>query len=82
MNPTDPDRNKPFSSAHLAEGACARVRPVFGWDKRVAQAAACATEIAYRPLVVCLSDPRLRLMSASARARLDSDGRLTASSWR
>ncbi len=73
---TDPEQNRPFASRHLAnalrEGAAR-----FGWDKRVAKPASVRDG---RWLVGFGVASAIRgdvLQSATARARLDGDGRLT-----
>ncbi len=73
---TDPERNRPFSSRHLAnalrEGAAR-----FGWDKRVAKPASVRDGRWLVGLGVASAIRGDILQSASARARLERDGRLT-----
>jgi xanthine dehydrogenase YagR molybdenum-binding subunit len=73
---TDPDRNKPFSSRHLAEALREGVAR-FGWDKRVAKPASVRDGNWLIGLGVASAIRGDVLMSATARARLESDGRLT-----
>ena len=73
---TDPDRNKPFSSRHLAE-ALREGAARFGWDKRVAKPASVRDGNWLIGLGVASAIRGDVLMSATARARLESDGRLT-----
>ena len=73
---TDPDRNKPFSSRHLAE-ALREGAARFGWNKRVAKPASVRDGNWLIGLGVASAIRGDVLMSATARARLESDGRLT-----
>ena len=71
----DPERNRPFSSRHLAnalrEGAAR-----FGWDKRVAKPASVRDGRWLVGLGVASAIRGDVLQNATARARLESDGRL------
>ena len=73
---TDPEQNRPFASRHLAnalrEGAAR-----FGWDKRVAKPASVRDGRWLVGLGVASAVRADVLQSATARARLESDGRLT-----
>jgi xanthine dehydrogenase YagR molybdenum-binding subunit len=73
---TDPEQNRPFASRHLAnalrEGAAR-----FGWDKRVAKPASVRDGRWFVGLGVASAVRADVLQSATARARLESDGRLT-----
>jgi xanthine dehydrogenase YagR molybdenum-binding subunit len=73
---TDPEDNRPFSSRHLAnalrEGAAR-----FGWDKRIAKPASVRDGRWFVGLGVASAVRGDVLQSATARARLESDGRLT-----
>lgn len=73
---TDPERNLPFSSRHLAnalrEGATR-----FGWDKRIAKPASVRDGRWFVGLGVASAVRADILESATARARLERDGRLT-----
>jgi xanthine dehydrogenase YagR molybdenum-binding subunit len=73
---TDPERNRPFSSRHLAEAlrlGAAR----FGWDKRVPRPASVRDGPWLMGLGVASAIRGDVLESATARARLETDGRLT-----
>jgi xanthine dehydrogenase YagR molybdenum-binding subunit len=73
---TDPERNRPFSSRHLVEAlrlGAAR----FGWDKRVAKPASVRDGPWFVGLGVASAIRGDVLESATARARLERDGRLT-----
>jgi xanthine dehydrogenase YagR molybdenum-binding subunit len=73
---TDPEDNRPFSSRHLAnalrEGAAR-----FGWDKRIAKPASVRDGRWFVGLGVASAVRGDVLQSATARVRLESDGRLT-----
>jgi len=73
---TDPEQNRPFASRNLAnalrEGAAR-----FGWDKRVAKPASVRDGRWFVGLGVASAVRADVLQSATARARLESDGRLT-----
>jgi xanthine dehydrogenase YagR molybdenum-binding subunit len=73
---TDPERQKPFSSRHLAQ-ALREGAARFGWDKRVAKPASVRDGNWLVGLGVASAIRGDVLMSATARARLDRDGRLT-----
>jgi xanthine dehydrogenase YagR molybdenum-binding subunit len=73
---SDPERHVPFSSRHLAE-ALRQGATRFGWDKRIAKPASVRDG---RWLIGLGAASAIRgdaLLSASARARLERDGRLT-----
>jgi xanthine dehydrogenase YagR molybdenum-binding subunit len=72
----DPERNKPFASRHLAE-ALRQGAARFGWDKRVAKSASVRDGRWLIGLGVASAIRADVLRSATARARLESDGRLT-----
>ena len=72
---TDPERQKPFSSRHLAQ-ALREGAARFGWDKRVAKPASVRDGNWLVGLGVASAIRGDVLMSATARARLE-DGRLT-----
>ena len=73
---TDPEQNRPFASRHLAE-ALREGAARFGWDKRVAKPASVRDGRWLVGLGVASAIRGDILKSASARARLESDGRLT-----
>ena len=73
---TDPERNRPFASRHLAE-ALREGAARFGWDKRVAKPASVRDGRWLVGLGVASAIRGDMLQSATARARLESDGRLT-----
>ena len=73
---TDPEQNRPFSSRHLAQ-ALRDGASRFGWDKRVAKPASVRDGQWLVGLGVASAVRADKLMSASARARLENDGRLT-----
>jgi xanthine dehydrogenase YagR molybdenum-binding subunit len=73
---TDPEQKRPFASRHLAEvlrEGAAR----FGWDKRVAKPASVRDGPWLVGLGVASAIRADVLQSATARARLESNGRLT-----
>ena len=72
----DPERNRPFASRHLAE-ALRQGAARFGWDKRVAKPASVRDGRSLLGLGVASAIRADVLRSATARARLESDGRLT-----
>jgi xanthine dehydrogenase YagR molybdenum-binding subunit len=72
----DPERNRPFASRHLAE-ALRQGAARFGWDKRVAKPASVRDGRWLLGLGVASAIRADVLRSATARARLESDGRLT-----
>jgi xanthine dehydrogenase YagR molybdenum-binding subunit len=72
---TDPDGHLPFASRHLADAL--RVGAArFGWDKRVAKPASVRDGRWFVGLGVASAVRADVLQHATARARLDSDGRL------
>jgi xanthine dehydrogenase YagR molybdenum-binding subunit len=72
----EPELHKPFSSRHLAE--CLREGAArFGWDKRVAKPASVRDGPWLVGMGVASAIRGDLLKNASARARLESDGRLT-----
>ncbi len=73
---TDPEQKKPFSSRHLAE-ALREGAVRFGWDKRVATPAGVRDGRWLVGLGVASAIRGDILQNATARARLESDGRLT-----
>ena len=73
---TDPERNRPFASRHLAE-ALREGAARFGWDKRLAKPASVRDGRWLVGLGVASAVRGDMLQSATARARLESDGRLT-----
>ena len=73
---TDPEQNRPFSSRHLAE-ALREGAARFGWDKRVAKPASVRDGPWLVGLGVASAIRADVLRTASARACLESDGRLT-----
>jgi xanthine dehydrogenase YagR molybdenum-binding subunit len=73
---TDPDSKRPFSSRHLAE-ALREGASHFGWSKRVAKPASVRDGQWLVGMGMASAVRTDRLMSASARARLENDGRLT-----
>jgi xanthine dehydrogenase YagR molybdenum-binding subunit len=73
---TDPEQNRPFASRHLAE-ALREGAARFGWDKRVAKPASVRDGRWLVGLGVASAIRGDILKSASARARMESDGRLT-----
>src|SRR6266849_3696163 len=73
---TDPEQKKPFSSRHLAE-ALREGALRFGWDKRVATPAGVRDGRWLVGLGVASAIRGDILQNATARARLESDGRLT-----
>jgi xanthine dehydrogenase YagR molybdenum-binding subunit len=73
---TDPEQNRPFSSRHLAE-ALREGATRFGWDKRVAKPASVRDGPWLVGLGVASAIRADVLQSATARARLESDGQLT-----
>jgi xanthine dehydrogenase YagR molybdenum-binding subunit len=74
--PIDPEQKKPFSSRHLAE-ALREGAARFGWSKRVAKPASVRDGNWLVGLGVASAIRGDLLQSATARARLDRDGRLT-----
>jgi xanthine dehydrogenase YagR molybdenum-binding subunit len=72
----DPEQNRPFASRHLAEALRAGAAR-FGWDKRVAKPASVRDGRWLIGLGVASAIRGDILKSATARARLESDGRLT-----
>jgi xanthine dehydrogenase YagR molybdenum-binding subunit len=74
--PIDPETKKPFSSRHLAE-ALREGAARFGWDKRAAKPASVRDGRWLIGLGVASAIRGDVLKSATARARLGSDGRLT-----
>jgi xanthine dehydrogenase YagR molybdenum-binding subunit len=74
--PIDPETKKPFSSRHLAE-ALREGAARFGWDKRAAKPASVRDGRWLIGLGVASAIRSDVLKSATARARLGSDGRLT-----
>ena len=73
---TDPEDNRPFSSRHLAK-ALREGATRFGWDKRVAKPASVRDGHWFVGLGVASAVRGDLLQSATARARLEDDGRLT-----
>jgi xanthine dehydrogenase YagR molybdenum-binding subunit len=73
---TDPEQNRPFASRHLAQ-ALREGASRFGWDKRVAKPASVRDRQWLVGLGVASAVRGDTLRSASARARLETDGRLT-----
>jgi len=73
---TDPEHNRPFASRHLAE-ALREGAARFGWNKRVAKPASVRDGPWLVGLGVASAIRADVLQSATARARLESDGRLT-----
>jgi xanthine dehydrogenase YagR molybdenum-binding subunit len=73
---TDPERHLPFASRHLAE-ALREGAARFGWHARVARPASVRDGQWLIGLGVSSAIREDRLMSASARARLEKDGQLT-----
>src|SRR5499433_1432402 len=72
----EPELNKPFSSRHLAE--CLREGASrFGWERRVAKPASVRDGRWLVGMAVASAIRGDLLKHASARARLESDGRLT-----
>ena len=71
----DPERHIPFASRHLAE-ALRQGAARFGWDKRVAKPASVRDGRWFIGLGVASAIRGDVLRSATARARLESDGRL------
>jgi xanthine dehydrogenase YagR molybdenum-binding subunit len=72
----DPENKKPFASRHLAE-ALRQGAARFGWDKRVAKPASVRDGRWFIGLGVASAIRGDSLQSATARARLERDGRLT-----
>jgi xanthine dehydrogenase YagR molybdenum-binding subunit len=72
----EPEQHKPFSSRHLAE-ALREGAARFGWDKRVAKPASVRDGPWLVGMGVASAIRGDILQHASARARLESDGRLT-----
>src|ERR1700681_3030738 len=72
----DPERHMPFASRHLAE-ALRQGAARFGWDKRVAKPASVRDGRWLIGLGVASAVRGDVLRSATARARLERDGRLT-----
>jgi xanthine dehydrogenase YagR molybdenum-binding subunit len=72
----DPERDKPFASRHLAE-ALRQGASRFGWDKRIAKPASVRDGRWFVGLGVASAIRADVLASATARARLERDGRLT-----
>src|SRR5713101_6316522 len=73
---TDPEQNRPFASHHLAE-ALREGASRFGWHKRVAEPASVRDGQWLVGLGVASAVRGDTLRSATARARLENDGRLT-----
>ena len=73
---TDPEHNRPFSSRHLTE-ALREGAARFGWNKRVAKPASVRDGPWLVGLGVASAIRADVLQSATARARLENDGRLT-----
>ncbi|MER9235034.1 xanthine dehydrogenase family protein molybdopterin-binding subunit [Mesorhizobium sp. M0622] len=73
---SDPEQDRPFASRHLAE-ALREGAARFGWDKRVAKPASVRDGPWFVGLGVASAIRGDVLQSATARARLESDGRLT-----
>jgi xanthine dehydrogenase YagR molybdenum-binding subunit len=72
---SDPQQDQPFASRHLAE-ALREGAGRFGWDKRVAKPASVRDGPWFVGLGVASAIRGDVLQSATARARLESDGRL------
>jgi xanthine dehydrogenase YagR molybdenum-binding subunit len=72
----DPENKRPFSSRHLAD-ALREGATRFGWSRRVARPASVRDRQWLVGLGMASAVRADRLMSASARARLEADGRLT-----
>jgi xanthine dehydrogenase YagR molybdenum-binding subunit len=72
----DPERHIPFASRHLAE-ALRQGAARFGWEKRVAKPASVRDGRWFIGLGVASAIRGDTLRSATARARLEHDGRLT-----
>jgi len=72
----DPERDRPFASRHLGE-ALREGAVRFGWDKRVAKPASVRDGRWFVGLGVASAIRGDTLQSATARARLERDGRLT-----
>jgi xanthine dehydrogenase YagR molybdenum-binding subunit len=72
---SDPQQDQPFASRHLAE-ALREGAARFGWDKRVAKPASVRDGPWFVGLGVASAIRGDVLQSATARARLESDGRL------
>jgi xanthine dehydrogenase YagR molybdenum-binding subunit len=72
----DPERNLPFASRHLAE-ALREGAARFGWDKRIAKPASVRDARWFVGLGIASAIRGDLLMDASARARLEDNGRLT-----
>jgi xanthine dehydrogenase YagR molybdenum-binding subunit len=72
----DPEQKRPFASRHLAE-ALREGAARFGWDKRVAKPASVRDGPWLVGLGVASAIRADVLRNATARARLESDGRLT-----
>jgi len=73
---TEPEHKLPFSSRHLAD-ALREGAARFGWDKRVAKPASVRDGRWLVGLGVASAIRADTLQSATARARLENDGRLT-----
>jgi xanthine dehydrogenase YagR molybdenum-binding subunit len=73
---SDPERHIPFASRHLAE-ALRQGATRFGWDKRIAKPASVRDGRWFIGLGVASAIRGDVLRSATARARLERDGRLT-----
>jgi xanthine dehydrogenase YagR molybdenum-binding subunit len=73
---TDPEHNRPFSSRHLAE-ALREGAARFGWNERVAKPASVRDGPWLVGLGVASAIRADVLKTATARARLENDGRLT-----
>jgi xanthine dehydrogenase YagR molybdenum-binding subunit len=73
---TDPEHSRPFSSRHLTE-ALREGAARFGWNRRVAKPASVRDGPWLVGLGVALAIRADVLQSATARARLERDGRLT-----
>jgi xanthine dehydrogenase YagR molybdenum-binding subunit len=73
---TAPEQNRPFASRHLAE-ALREGAARFGWDKRAAKPASVRDGQWLVGLGVASAIRGDILQSATARARLENDGRLT-----
>jgi xanthine dehydrogenase YagR molybdenum-binding subunit len=73
---SDPERDRPFASRHLAE-ALRQGAARFGWDKRVAKPASVRDGRWFIGLGVASAIRGDVLRNATARARLERDGRLT-----
>jgi xanthine dehydrogenase YagR molybdenum-binding subunit len=72
----DPERDRPFSSRHLAD-ALREGAARFGWDKRVAKPASVRDGRWFVGLGVASAIRGDTLQSAAARARIERGGRLT-----